>query len=165
MYHRPLVPTNFAVPDGLQCGSYHLRMLSIDDVEKDLEAVLASSDRLKGLFGPESTWPDGVNAKEDLIDLAWHEREFTIRHSFAYTVMASDESRCLGCVYFFPSNVDAFDAVAFYWVRAGDNAEARDRKLGDEVRDWLARSWPFRAVAFPGRDMSWADWVTLQPSI
>ena len=164
MYNRMLVPPEFVVPDGLACGSYHLRMLSITDVEKDFEAVMASRERLAGLLDPESSWPQGLTPAEDLIDLAWHQREFTLRHSFAYTVMALDESLCLGCVYIFPSNAPAFDAAAFYWVRSGADAAARDADLGARFRSWLQIDWPFNAVAFPGRSISWAEWKHLQPT-
>ncbi len=163
MYNRPLVPPDFTVPAGLDCGAYRLRMLLIDDVEKDFAAVTASADRIQGLLDPDSPWPDGLTMKDDLIDLAWHEREFTLRHSFAYTVMSADDSTCLGCVYLFPSNVAAYDAVAFYWVRTGADANARDHELGQHLRDWLKRDWPFQAVAFPGRDIPWPEWTRLQP--
>jgi hypothetical protein len=158
MYHRPLVPDGFDVPDGLEWQGHRLRMLSIDDVEKDFEAVTASADRIRGLLDPASPWPGGLTLKEDLIDLAWHQREFTLRHSFAFTLMASDECRCLGCFYIFPSNAAGYEAVAYYWVRSGDDADRRDRELGLQVREWLAQKWPFKHVAFPGRDIAWADW-------
>ena len=164
MYNRELVPAAFKVPSGLDCGSYRLRMLSMDDVDKDYEAVMASRDRIRGLLDPGSAWPDGLTKREDMVDLAWHEREFTIRHSFAYTAMTSDESQCLGCVYIFPSKMPGYDAAAFYWVRAGDNAEQRDAKLGARFRAWLASEWPFKSVAFPGRDIPWTEWKTLKPS-
>lgn len=90
-----------------------------------------------------------------MIDLAWHQREFTLRHSFAYTVMPVDESKCLGCMYIFPSNAVAFDAAVFYWAREGHNADAFDQELGGLIRTWLRNVWPFRAVAFPGRDTPW----------
>jgi hypothetical protein len=162
MYNRPLVPANFVVPERLDCGSYHLRMLSTLDVDKDYEAVMDSRDRLKGLLDPDSPWPEGTSKDEDLIDLAWHQREFTIRHSFAYTVMAADESRCLGCVYIFPSNVKGYEATVFYWVRSGPDVTARDSDLGTRVRTWLREVWPFRQVAFPGRDVDWATWRKLE---
>lgn len=163
MYNRTLVPPEFIVPDGLACGTYHLRMLTIRYVDKDFEAVMASRERIAGLLDPESSWPQGLTREEDLIDLAWHQREFTLRHSFAYTVMAPDESQCLGCAYIFPSNAPAFDAAAFYWVRAGTGADARDADLGDRFRGWLRTEWPFHAVAFPGRSIPWAEWKRLQP--
>lgn len=161
MYGRPLVPDTFTVPARYEGPGWHLRMLSVDDVEKDYEAVMASAARLKGLLDPESPWPEGLTAREDLVDLAWHEREFTLRHSFAYTMMAADESLCLGCCYLFPANTDAFDAAAFYWVREGSEAEAREREFGRHLRTWLADVWPFERVAFPGREQSWDDWRSL----
>jgi hypothetical protein len=161
MYGRCLVPENFEVPERLEGPGYHLRMLSVSDVDKDFDAVVESADRLRGLLDPGSPWPDGITKEEDLIDLAWHQREFTIRHSFAYTVMASDESRCLGCMYIFPSDRRAYDAKVFYWARSGPDAEARDEDLGRRIRDWLATRWPFASVAYPGRDLSWDDWAKL----
>lgn len=161
MYGRALVPNDFDVPERLEGPGWHLRMLSVGDLEKDFDAVVESAERLRGLFGPESAWPDGVTKDEDLIDLAWHHREFTIRHSFAYTVMSADESRCLGCVYIFPSERRGFEAKVFYWVRSGPEAGARDAELGRQVRDWLAARWPFAAVAYPGRDQPWVAWQDL----
>ncbi|MDX2307165.1 MAG: hypothetical protein NW216_02895 [Hyphomicrobium sp.] len=158
MYNRPLVPPDFLVPDRLDCGTFHLRMLAIGDFEKDYAAVMASAERLTGLLDPDSPWPAGLTLEEDMIDLAWHQREFTLRHSFAYTVMSNDGIDCLGCCYIFPSNVPAYDATAFYWVREGSDALERDRDLGNVLRNWLKDVWPFRAVAFPGRDITWPVW-------
>lgn len=162
MYGRPLVPDYFEVPALLAGDGYLLRMLTIDDVEKDYEAVIESSERLAGMFGPSNPWPEGVTRREDLVDLGWHEREFTLRRSFAYTVMSADESRCLGCCYIFPSPVQEFDAAVFYWVRAGQDAETRDAELGERLRRWLACEWQFKSVAYPGRDIPWSVWEGLQ---
>lgn len=162
MYGRELVPAEFTVPERLDGQDYHLRMLSIDDLEKDFEAVVESADRLHGLLDPNSRWPDGLTRQEDLIDLAWHQREFTIRHSFAYTVMSTDERRCLGCVYIFPSDRRGFDAMVFFWVRSGLDAEKRDAALGALLRTWIAERWPFKSVAYPGRDLSWEAWQALE---
>jgi hypothetical protein len=160
MYNRPLVPPGFRVPASLDLPNGFLRMLSIDDLELDFEAVMKSAARLKGLLDPDSSWPEGLTKADDLIDLAWHQREFTLRHSFAYTYMARDNSRCLGCAYIFPSNAAEFDATVFYWVREGADAEQRDRDFGAAIRAWLKNAWPFQAVAFPGRDISWPAWRT-----
>jgi hypothetical protein len=157
MYNRPLVPTDFVVPERLQGTGFHLRMLSVDDLDKDFEAVTESAARLKGLLDPDSPWPDGLTKQEDLIDLAWHEREFTIRHSFAFTVMSNDNARCLGCMYIFPSANENFDAAVFYWAREGHDADVRDAELGRLIHAWLKTDWPFERVAYPGRDHSWAE--------
>ena len=34
-----------------------------------------------------------------------------------------------------------------------------DEALFTAFRDWIAADWPFGAVAYPGRDISWADWA------
>jgi hypothetical protein len=31
----------------------------------------------------------------------------------------------------------------------------------DEIVQWIETSWPFKAVAFPGRNIGWNDWCTL----
>jgi hypothetical protein len=86
-----------------------------------------------------------------MIDICWHQKEFQLRRSFAYTVVDREEIRCLGCVYLFPSSRDGCDAEAFCWVRASE-AAALDSELFDSLQAWLAAEWPsFRRVAFPGR--------------
>lgn len=67
--------------------------------------------------------------------------------------------------YFFPSERAGFEAQAFYWVRTSELASGLDAHLGDTVRAWLASpAWPWQKVAFPGRDIAWADWAALPPA-
>jgi hypothetical protein len=158
MYTRPLVPDGFAVPERLEGDGFHLRMLTIHDLVKDFDAVMASSDRLSGLMDPADDWPLGLTLEEDLIDLAWHQREFTLGHSFAYTMMSPDEAECLGCVYLNPTGSPDHDVQVFYWVRTSALGQGLDERLGTALRAWLAESWPFARVAYPGREIDWADW-------
>lgn len=150
MYKRRLIPQDFTPPARLQGAGFHLRMLTIHDVIKDFDAVMAAGDRLQGAMEPGGTWPLGLTIEENLIDLAWHQREFTIGHSFAYTVMNDDESRCLGCCYINPSDRPGRDAMAFYWARD----PAFDATLGSAFRALVAQ-FPLGSVAFPGRDQPW----------
>jgi len=159
MYSRPLVPADFAVPQRLDGDGFLLRMLTVNDLIKDYEAVMTSEDRLVGFMDPRSTWPRGLTLEEDLIDLGWHQREFTVGHSFAYTVMSPDETGCLGCTYILPSDKAGYDAMAYYWVRTSAVASGLDERLGAAFRAWIARDWPFRHVAYPGRDIPWSDWL------
>ncbi|NEP16914.1 MAG: GNAT family N-acetyltransferase, partial [Leptolyngbya sp. SIO4C1] len=122
-------------------------------------AVITSCDHLQGVFGPQSTWPVGLTLEQDLIDLGWHQKEFQRRTSFAYTVMSLDESRCLGCVYFYPTRKPGYDAIAILWVRTSDlHLEAA---LFETVQRWLTDAWPFEQVAFPGRLLSWEAWQAI----
>ena len=104
MYSRPIVRKEFVVPRRLTGEAFHLRMLTVDDLVKDFDAIIASRTTLPAIMPPGDPWPEGVTLTGNLIDLGWHQREFTLRHSFAYTVMAPDESQCLGCSYIDPSD-------------------------------------------------------------
>lgn len=156
MYSRPLVPEDFAVPRRFDGAGFTLRPLTVNDLIKDYDAVMTSVERLVGFLSPQSAWPRGLTLEEDLVHLGWHQREFTMRHSFAYTMMSPDEAQCLGCSYIMPSDKAGYDAAAFYWVRT--SAAALDDQLGTAFRTWLAKDWPFKHVAYPGRDIAWSDW-------
>lgn len=151
MYHRRIVPDDFVVPLKLETAEFRLRPLTINDVVKDYDAVMTSVPHLRKIFGDGTEWPENLTFEDDLIDLGWHHREFTIRHSFAYTVMSLDESRCLGCCYIYPANDAAHGVEAFYWARQSELASGLEERLGKAFRDWLARDWPFKRVVFPGR--------------
>jgi hypothetical protein len=158
MYSRLLVPADFRVPLRFDGDGFILRPLTVNDLVKDYDAVMTSADRLVGLMSPSSSWPRGLTLEEDLIDLGWHQREFTKRHSFAYTVMSPDEEECLGCCYIVPSDKAGYDAAAYYWARSGTLAGGFEDRLGAAFRAWIAKDWPFAHVAYPGRDIAWKDW-------
>jgi hypothetical protein len=158
---KSFVPETFAVPSGLKTPEFRLRMLTIHDLVKDYDAVITSAEHLKGVFGPDSTWPADLTLEQDLIDLGWHHKEFQRRTSFAYTVMNLDESRCLGCVYFYPTDKPNYDALAILWVRQSELASGLDQRLFTTVHVWLDNVWPFQQVAFPGRTLTWQAWQAL----
>ena len=157
---RPFVPTEYVVPSELVTANFTLRMLSVDDVEKDFEAVMSSAARLRQVW-PDSGWPAGLTLRQNLIDLGWHEKEFQNRSSFAYTMVASDESQVLGCVYFYPTEKAGYDAEVFLWVRESEAARDLDKELFEVVQHWLASDWPFENPAYPGRTISWEHWDSL----
>ena len=157
---RHFVPTEFAVPSELSTANFTLRMLSVNDVEKDFEAVTSSAARLSKVW-PDSGWPAGLTLRQNLIDLGWHEKEFQNRSSFAYTMVAPDESQVLGCVYFYPTDKADHDTEVFLWVREGELADDLDKELFEVVQGWLASEWPFENPAYPGRTISWEHWNSL----
>ena len=157
---RPFVPTEFVVPNEFATANFTLRMLSIDDVEKDFEAVTSSAERVSKVW-PDSGWPAGLTLRQNLIDLGWHEKEFQNRTSFAYTMVSPDESQVLGCVYFYPTEKAEYDAEVFLWVRESEAATDLDEELFEAVQRWLATDWPFNRPAYPGRTISWEEWDSL----
>ena len=158
--NRQFVPKEFVVPSELSTADFTLRMLSVDDLEKDFEAVTSSAARLSKVW-PESGWPAGLTLRQNLIDLGWHEKEFQNRNSFAYTMVAPDESQVLGCVYFYPTDKAEYDAEVFLWVRDNEVASELDKELFEVVQRWLASDWPFENPAYPGRTISWEHWDAL----
>lgn len=152
-------PESIIIPPGIVTKDFKIRILTVNDVVKDYDAVMSSIEHLKGVFGPDSSWPsENLTIEQDLIDLGWHQKEFEIRNSFTYTVMDHDETRCLGCVYIDRSEKTGYDAKVICWVRKSEYLNGLDEKLFATVKSWLSNKWWFNSVAFPGRELSWEQW-------
>jgi len=150
MSKNRFVPDDFEIPALLETDRFRLRMLSVDDVEKDYEAVIESRKLLHTMFG--GPWPRlGFTLKENLADLKRHQREFLNREAFAYTVVSSDETKVLGCVYINPPETNDLDAVVVMWVRQTEYDKGLDEILFNTVKDWITSDWPFKKVDYPGR--------------
>jgi uncharacterized protein len=139
------LPEGFEPPAGLEHERFRLRMLSVSDVDRDFEAIV---DRVAS-DGTHRGSP-GLTREQNLVDLGWHEKEFQLRRSFAYTVVAPDESRVLGCVYVDPD--EAADARVRLWVRREEWEAGLDSVLEQAVRSWIAEAWPFEHVRWPERE-------------
>lgn len=149
------------VPAGIEHERFRVRAITIHDAVKDYDAVMTSAARLRERL-PLWGWPgDDLSLEDDLIDLAWHQREADYRKSFNYAVMSPDERRLLGCVYVDPPEKQGEDAVVAFWVRADEEDTGLEAELETAVRRWIASEWPFRAVRWPGRDISWQEWDEL----
>src|SRR5262249_61292246 len=153
LFPAPFVPADFIVPQRLETSEFRLRMLTVNDVVKDYDAVMTSIEHLRTIW-PKSGWPDGLTFEQDLIDLGWHQKEFQTRRSFAYTVVKPDESLVTGCVYINPTRKRDYDAAVYLWARQSELASGMEHRLHDAVRTWVRDAWPFKSVAFPGRDTS-----------
>jgi len=150
MANEPFVPEDFVVPPVLETEKFRLRMLSVTDVEKDYEAVMETQAYFHAL-GYE--WPrEGFTLAENLADLERHQREFLNREAFAYTVVATDESRVLGCLYINPDDTGGGEAVIRMWVRQSEYDKGLDPLLFSEVKKWIESAWPFTRVSYPGRE-------------
>ena len=154
------VPKDFQVPAKLETNEFRLRMLSINDVVKDFDAVTTSTDHLKNVW-PGGMWPEGLTIEQNLIDLGWHQKEFQLRRSFAYTVVSLSEEIVKGCVYIEPTRKTGYDAEVYLWVRQSELASGLDDRLYTEVKTWIAKAWPFKNAAFPGRSIDWDTWSAI----
>jgi len=146
-----LVPPYFAVPERREAPGFRLRKLTFRDAILDYRAVMANIDLIRATRGGD--WPaQDLTLEEDQIDLAWHQREFERRSSFAYAVMSTDENECLGCVYLYPpgergiGTLDADVDVSFWVVQAAYDSGLY-ASLFDVVQRWLVE-WPFKKVGY-----------------
>lgn len=156
-----LVPDYFAVPGVLETSHFRLRMLTVDDVNKDYEAVMSSVDHLKGFFGPLLDWPsEDLTLEQNFAHLQRHQDDFLRRIAFTYTVMSLDESECLGCVYIFPAHKPGYDAEIYLWVRASHLHKGLDETLFRTIKVWIDNEWPFDKTVYPGREVDWEEWGT-----
>lgn len=71
---------NRTIPSVHALGEFILRALSVNDLERDFSAAKESAADIKAA-NPGSSWPDGLTKEKNLIDLAWHQREFEARRS------------------------------------------------------------------------------------
>ena len=158
----PFVPTKFKVPEKLEASRFRLRMLTVHDVVRDYDAVMSSRSHLRNVFGRSTGWPaDTMTLEQNLVDLGWHQGEFQRRRSFAYTVVDLPESRVLGCVYVNPTRKQGYDAAVFLWVRESELSGGLDAILFEAVQRWIKSDWPFRSVAYPGRQIAWEAWEAI----
>lgn len=142
-----LLPEGSDLPREHRLGAVELSILTIDDLVPDFEAVIESGGDLHDLFHPGDRWPDGLTIRDDLIDLAWHQKEFDRGTSFAWGLWRPGRERYLGSAYVFPDVDGGTHAHAVHWIRSGENDPALRVAF---ARDWEAwvRSWPLPSVRF-----------------
>ena len=133
------------LPRECDLGQIRLTPLSPDHVEEDYAAVMSSADVLRGLFGD---WPDGLTLEDDLIDLAWHEREFTTRRSFAW-IIRDGEGSYLGCAYVFPAPGQRGMVEVATWIRNIPERLPTQDRFNATFRQWLEEVLP------SGMSLSW----------
>ena len=129
MYNTPMVPLDFDVPELLETGRMRLRPLTIGDAVKDFDAVITSASSIGKMMEPEDGWPEGLTLEQNVIEMGWHQTEFQLRTSFAYTVVSLDESRVLGCMYIYPARRAGYDAQISMWVRESETETGLEEHL------------------------------------
>lgn len=92
----------------------------------------------------------------NLIDLAWHQREFQDRSTFAYIVYTPDESEYVGCFYLYPpgyrnESSKGCDVDASWWFTKRMKEKGYYEKLYAFLRKWLKEEWGFSSVGFTNK--------------
>lgn len=159
----PFSASSGPVPAELTTDEFRLRPIVAADAELDHAAVMETRESLR--LWRQSTWPEDdftVEAnRKDLIDL---EERHAAHRAYTYTVLDPDGTKCLGCVYVFPTSAtflaraavtpvgdDAWedvDAVVFFWVRRSATATGTGERLLAALRAWFADEWQLERTVY-----------------
>lgn len=137
------------VPRSLVTARFTLEPLHERHAEVDHAAFMSCRERLNAELG-WGTWPPvGFTLEENREDLARHHGEFVRGEGFAFTVLAPDRTRCLGCIY-----VECYEEIdgaqLAFWVV--DEALDAEEELVRKVLHWLHEEWPLDRVLIPLRE-------------
>lgn len=138
------------IPTLLALGNFRLRILTIADLAEDYKAVVESAADLKGVF-EDGSWPEGLTREEDLVDLGWHQKEFSLKRSFAWIIADPENDAYLGCAYVFPPQDADSPAEAWFWFRTSVRPAVDEAGFRQAFETWLnGPVWPdyrFRIIA------------------
>jgi YVTN family beta-propeller protein len=146
------VPAAFAAPGPPRVGNYVWNILEPAILKPDYQALLDRDGR---------TGPVTITLAEDYGELKRHEWEFQNHTAFAYGILTPDRQEELACVYINPSPKAGYDATVRLWVTKQGAAAGLEPVLEKAVREWVKARWPFKSVAYPGRDIPTAEWNAL----
>jgi hypothetical protein len=153
---------DYRYPVRVEHERFVARPITIEDAVRNFAAVTASREPLWSMFGAVWRWPAAdLSLAENIVHEAWHQRETDLRRAFYYTLVDPAETYEIGCLYIDKPVKAGADADVTYWVRADSLGEGLEPVVDAWARQWLAEAWPFRAVRWPGRDISWDQWSAL----
>lgn len=149
------LPPDFHPQEELTLAGVELSVLGIDDLKPDYAAVMESAAALTNLFHEGDNWPLGLTERANLIDLAWHEKEFARGGSYAWglrrpaaaTGYGQGPPRYLGSAYVYPDPDGVAVAHAVHWIRAGEDDPVLCANFKTAWEQWV-RGWPMDSVRF-----------------
>jgi RimJ/RimL family protein N-acetyltransferase len=141
----------FVPPETLATPRVRLEPLAPRHAELDFASLMSSREHLRRTLH-WGEWPRAdFTLEENRADLERHWKEFEAREAYAYTVLAPDRSRCVGCVYLRPLGHAApaeLPATGLaYWVVEPEIASDLDVHLLESLLAWFQRDWPLETVA------------------
>ena len=129
------------IPRRERLGPFLLRILGVDDLDEDMAAIKESEASLVGVS--DGDWPLGLTREADLIDLAWHQREFEAQRSFAWVIADAETDAYLGCAYIYPEWDAEGPLQAWWWFRDGARSRGDLAAFEGLFKAWLdGPPWP-----------------------
>ena len=152
------LPLGFEPPLKLSYQDIVAWPLTRNDLKEDMEAVNSSLDTIRKTRG--GVWPEEAVTEEfDLLDLAWHEREFRDKDSFAYVVY-TDKGEYVGCFYLYPmghrtqltEELLEYDIDVSWWVTESFYEKGYYEKLYLALKDWLVK-FPTKKIYYSNKKL------------
>lgn len=156
------IPADFEPPKEVQGDGFVLVPLDTNVTEMDYKAYMASIEHLQKTFTHSDRWPrEGLTMEDAVKDMENEQAEWEERKSFPYAVLDPEKTRERGCLYVRPSKKQGYAAAVRLWVTAEEYASGFDEQLYAWARQWVAGTWPFDKVAYPGREIPMDEWEAL----
>lgn len=149
---------NFKAPTELAYDDLRAKTLTRADLKTDIEGVNSSLQLIRNTRG--GSWPsEPVTEEFDLLDLAWHEREFRDGTSYAYVVY-NDKGEYIGCFYLYPMGVRTelteelikYDLDASWWVTAEAYEQGYYEKLFKAMEQWFS-DFPVKNIYYSNKEI------------
>lgn len=151
-------PEDFVAPSELVHDDIVASPLTRSDLQDDMNAVNSSLEIIRSTRG--GSWPsEPVSEEFDLLDLAWHEREFRDGDSFAYVVYDTG-GNYVGCFYLYPMGFRTpltdellnYDIDVSWWVTAKHYERGYYSKLYDALQVWM-KQFPVSKVYYSNKEI------------
>lgn len=155
------VSKDFKAPYQIKTNTFVLRKLTVEEVQKDYEAVMSSRENLRQIFKENDEWPsENMTIEENYRDLKEHQDEFDKNEGFAYTIVTPDNTKCIGCLYIYPFPYGVYDSRVYYWFIDEVN-EILSAPFHDFINGWIPEVFNLKNIVYPGRTVSHAEFKTL----
>jgi hypothetical protein len=153
------LPKDTTIPIRLVYERLIVVPLSRKHLMEDLVAVNSNSDLIIRTRG--GSWPPkGISQEDNFLDLAWHEREFKSRKSFAYVIHDNDD-RYVGCFYLYPlgtrtclsPELIGYDVDVSWWVTGDFYSMGYYMLMYRALKSWIQESFPFEKSYFSNQEI------------
>ncbi len=151
------LPEGVDAPMRLEFDDFYAKPLTRADLDADLEGVNSSLEIIRETRG--GSWPSGqISREDDLLDLAWHEREFNSGDSYAYVIYTNNDVY-LGCFYLYGigsrtsltgETID-YDVDASWWVTSKAYEEGYYEKVYAALQQWLEQDFKFAKISYSNK--------------
>ena len=149
--------------EGFSADGFIVRPLEPSDAVLDHAAVMASRDFLFHWEQDPPYPPEHFSVEDNRSDLEWMGDNHRNGLRYTYTVMNSDETQVLGCIYLLPgddpmyksaevtshdgSDLSTIDVAVSFWVRPSTWSDGFERTLLEALLGWLRGTWSFERAA------------------